>query len=87
MTIETDRAAFDAAYDALQPYTQHAQVRAAIAEHIVATVRNYHPYAAVDVAWATWPENTTRINKAVLADIVQAAYAPIELERWKERPR
>jgi hypothetical protein len=68
-----DRAAFDAAHDALQPYTQHAQTRAAIAAHIAATARNYHSPAADVVAWDNWPADLARISRPALHKVMQAA--------------
>lgn len=70
---DTDRAAFDAAYDALQRYTQHAQLRAAIAEHIVETVRNYHSFAAEVVAWDNWPNDLARVSRPAVHNAVTAA--------------
>lgn len=68
-----DRAAFDAAYHALMPYTQHAQVRGDIAERVVDTLRNYHRSVAVEVLLERWPAGYTRINHACLSQAVIAA--------------
>jgi hypothetical protein len=66
-------AAFDAAYEALIPYTQYAQVRAEIAELVIETLWNYHPYAVASVVLDNWPPSTTRINLSCLAEVVRAA--------------
>jgi hypothetical protein len=65
--------AFDAAYDALMPYTRHAQVRAEIAERVVKALGEYSQFVVVEVLLANWPEGFTRLNRAVLSEVVQVA--------------
>jgi hypothetical protein len=70
---QTSSAPFDAAYDALMPYTQHAQVRANIAERVVTALRDYSRFAVVEVLLAGWPSGYTRLNRTVLTEVVAAA--------------
>lgn len=72
-----DAAAFDAAYNALIPYTQNAQVRAEIAALVVKTLREYHVYASVEVLpnrLVPW----TRVNRTALTDVVLATRAAMD---------
>lgn len=65
---------FNAAYDALIPYTRHAQVRAELAERVSAALGCCDsPACAVEALLADWPPSTTRINRACLTEVVRVA--------------
>jgi len=67
------RAGFDAAYDLLLPVTQHAQVRAEIAERVIeASLAYISDDDAVDAILADWPTGFAAIDRPTLVQVVQA---------------
>lgn len=78
MTADEEKAAFDAAYTALLPYTKHAQVRAAYAKWIANRLRNYSPQVVAETLFAYPLNEHLHLNRTVLAEVVQAAVDAIK---------
>ncbi len=85
VTTEARQGGYDAAYDSLLPYTQHAQIRAAVAEKVVDLLDRQlgvrSPAEAFDALVYEWPDRPVAVGRLGLSAAVQAAANAMEEER------